>query len=118
MRIFLGAIFVTVVLIGCGQSDESKDEMDSIARVRIAKEGVQKNLIDPKSAEFRDVHVYKNGNSGKIVCGYVNAKNRFGGFTGYEEFISIGKTTVLKSQGDPDFNSIWQSDCNNRYLVY
>lgn len=118
MRILLGIIFAAGVLVGCGQSDESKDQLDSIARVRVAKEGVQKNLVDPNSAEFRDVHVYKNGTNGKIVCGYVNAKNRLGGFTGYEEFISIGKTTVLKSQGDPDFNGIWASDCNNRYLVY
>lgn len=118
MRVLLGVIFTIGILVGCGQSDESKDQLDSIARVRVAKENMRKNLVDPSSAEFKDVHVYKNGSSGKIVCGYVNAKNRFGGYTGYEEFISIGKTTVSKSQGDPDFNAIWSSDCNNRYLVY
>lgn len=116
MRIVLLSVAL-IALSACGQSDETKDQMNSIAHVRVAKEKVQKSLIDPNSAEFRDVHVYRNG-KGKIVCGFVNAKNRFGGFTGFEEFIVIGDAVALKSQGVNDFNTVWSDGCANRNLIY
>jgi len=110
VRILIGAVFAVVILAGCGQSDESKDEMDSIAKIRVAKERVQKFLKNPESATFTKVYITKV-NGRKTVCGYVNAKNSFGGYAGNERFFSTGSIVALESQGFKDFDEIWDSFC-------
>ncbi|NMW18059.1 MAG: hypothetical protein HKK66_03335 [Chlorobiaceae bacterium] len=47
-----------------------------------AKSIVRRSLKDPESARFRNVHVCK----GNIVRGEFNAKNGYGGYSGYEKF--------------------------------
>lgn len=48
-----------------------------------AKTAVKQFLIDPDSAKFSEV---ENGKSNS-VCGYVNSKNRMGGYAGNTAFI-------------------------------
>lgn len=42
-------------------------------------------LIDPSSAQFRNVNVVQWG-GGAVVCGEINGKNRFGAYTGFQRF--------------------------------
>lgn len=99
------------VIFASSPNTESKDERDNIARIRIAKENIQKVLVDPQSAEFNHVYVKKDKSGKKIICGYVNAKNRFGGYTGYEKFISFGGVVALQSQNINDFGATWDEYC-------
>jgi TPR repeat protein len=62
---------------------QSQQRSGIIAR---AKASVLKTLRDPGSAQFSDVVAHKNG-SDAIVCGFVNAKNGYGGYTGRKAFI-------------------------------
>ena len=52
------------------------------------------SLREPSSATFRNVFIGKRPPPTKtlkiIVCGEVNARNGFGGFTGYQPFIVSG----------------------------
>ena len=79
------ALSITQLLTGCGDSAEKrmKQKMESL-------------LIDPASAEYRDVTVYTSG----YVCGLVNAKNRMGGYTGSQRFMYFDDTQSLVI--DPD----------------
>lgn len=47
-----------------------------------ARRAFDEQLLDHTSARFRDVH----GDAGAI-CGFVNAKNRMGAFTGWTQFV-------------------------------
>lgn len=67
--------FVFASLVGCGNGEQAEIEQ--------AKEIVIKNLIDPSSAKFGQIKVFRSG----VVCGEVNAKNRLGGFTGTKIFM-------------------------------
>ena len=51
---------------------------------RQAIDDVRANLVDPDSAKFFDVYVsaQKGG-----ACGYVNAKNKMGGYAGDRQFL-------------------------------
>jgi len=51
-------------------------------QVADAEEAVRFQLVDPKSADFRNLFVSKSG----VVCGEVNSKNRFGGYVGFRAF--------------------------------
>lgn len=53
-----------------------------------AIEIIKQNLFDADSAQFRNVRQVKIG-SLPVVCGYVNAKNRFGGFVGMRPFVHV-----------------------------
>lgn len=62
--------------------------------IKLIENGVKEKLIDPESARFKSKGdpVFTNG---KWRCAiYVNAKNRFGGYVGWEEwwcYIDLGK---------------------------
>lgn len=61
----------TLLLAAC-QQDESA-----------AKKAVQAVLKDPASAQWKDVHAFATG----TTCGLVNAKNSYGGYTGFRHFL-------------------------------
>lgn len=77
-----------------------------------AVSAVKRKLVDPGSARFRNVRVYPQSSGTKAVCGEVNAKNRAGGYNGYERFVSAGtdKYTWLE-RGIEDFGSSWGTIC-------
>lgn len=57
-------------------------------QVKEVHEGVRKALKDPGSAQFGEMSAVIDG--GMItVCGFVNAKNSFGGFTGQKRYIGM-----------------------------
>jgi hypothetical protein len=50
-----------------------------------AELAVRATLKDPESARFTDLRSFNLGGS-LVVCGYVNAKNSFGGYVGKKPF--------------------------------
>lgn len=54
-----------------------------------SQDAVCERLKDADSAKFRNVQFY-SGSGSPIVCGEVNARNGFGGFSGFERFIAKG----------------------------
>lgn len=64
--------------------------------IKKAIAAVKYRLKDPYSARFRNVFVGKDQH--KTVYGEVNAKNGFGGYTGYSSFVYVianGKPEVI-----------------------
>jgi len=59
-----------------------------------SKEAVKANLKDPNSAEFKNMRLVKYLN-GHVVCGTVNAKNSFGGYTGFTPFIACPMHSII-----------------------
>jgi uncharacterized lipoprotein NlpE involved in copper resistance len=86
VRQIIGVVAISMLLVGCDNS-----------QVRDAKRVVREQLVDPKSAQFENVVVQEeesNPAGDRIVpvqkattCGWVNSKNRMGGYTGAERFI-------------------------------
>lgn len=60
--------------------------------IRSARAALDERLLDYPSARFRDVH----GNA-MVVCGFVNAKNRMGAYTGWSRFayVDLGSDPYL-----------------------
>lgn len=68
-------------------------------------------LKDPESADFRDVHFYSGGGV-PVACGEVNAKNGFGGFTGFERFVAAGTViAVTESMVEGGIGEVWDKYC-------
>jgi hypothetical protein len=72
------SLALLAILVGCSPAPvDPKEEAVSNAR-----EAILLMLKDPNSAEFRQVEMGSKGS----VCGLVNAKNSFGGFSGFSAF--------------------------------
>jgi dUTPase len=79
---------------GCAASVAEKTDLVTLTpamREEVAA-GIKKQLKDPASAQFGPMSAARSVKTGLInVCGTVNAKNSFGGYTGAVRFIaSIG----------------------------
>lgn len=66
--------------------------------VALVQEGVKRSLKDPLSALFAVPPAASKGSDGIIyACGYVNAKNSFGGYIGDKLYLG----TLAVSEGKP-----------------
>lgn len=76
------------------------------------KAAVKEKLKDPSSATFRKVYFFRGKDNLPVTCGQVNAKNGFGGFTGFKHFVSAGspENTFLESEVK-DFHNLWNRLC-------
>lgn len=80
MRAFLPLVALLSMAATDGQPVTPKERATVIATIKA-------NLKDPDSAQFKDIkHMGDDG-----FCGYVNAKNAFGGYTGYTMFVISSK---------------------------
>ncbi len=59
-----------------------------------AEQAVAYRLKDPSSAQFRDLRAYRMPTGLLVVCGEINGKNSFGGYTGFSLFAA----TVQEAQ--------------------
>lgn len=55
--------------------------------IELSQQSVRDALKDPSSAQFRNVTVRKS-EAGRVVCGEVNAKNSYGGYVGFRQFVA------------------------------
>ena len=65
------------------------DEIDE------AKKAVINQLKDPESARFGEIWALSGSNGKRSLCGYVNAKNSYGGYTGRKIFTIIPPDSVV-----------------------
>jgi hypothetical protein len=77
------------------------------------KDQIKARLRDPDSANFRNVRFYSGGGV-PVTCGEVNSKNGFGGYTGFERFISAGsQLAVVESDmtSPRELDEVWEKFC-------
>lgn len=64
---------------------------------------------DPDSVQFQ------NQSGG---CGQVNAKNSFGGYTGFKRYVFTGVSIVVEDQGDGNGNVVSSADISDLWRRY
>ncbi|MDD3467904.1 MAG: hypothetical protein PHE67_12210 [Campylobacterales bacterium] len=108
-------IFGIVLLLFSGlmlssDSNNKYDENSSTALYARAQIAVEKSLKDPDSAKFSNIKVFDNN----TVCGEVNAKNSFGGYTGGTLFVWDGTNVYLAESyiDKTEFLALWAKNCN------
>jgi predicted RNA-binding Zn-ribbon protein involved in translation (DUF1610 family) len=132
-------VFTTILAVGyivwnhqntkTKNESEIKSESTALAPAKtqemIEKESVKNQLLsfyqqqlkDPNSAQFRNVKIAKireNVNEPKesyAICGEVNAKNGFGGYTGFSGFVvkSMNSKLEIYNQEETLSGLVWSS---------
>lgn len=70
------------------------------------KISVLSSLKDPNSADFKDI---RHVGDGRALCGQVNSKNSYGGYSGFKSFVAdaegvywVGDSSTLSDIGKPE----------------
>jgi hypothetical protein len=74
-----------------------------------AERAVRRELKDPDSAQFKDVRANYTEEFCVVACGRVNAKNEFGGYTGFQRFV-LGDGRVIL-EGRNNVADAWVEAC-------
>jgi hypothetical protein len=89
-------------------SSGSSSPTQNMSYMLVEQDKIKSRLKDSDSAEFRNVFV----SSKYAVCGEVNAKNSFGGYTGFVRFISGGDMQVVESDmAAGEMDKAWPQIC-------
>lgn len=120
-NVFLGLLF-SAVLAGCNQvvvDQHAKNLPPSVGSYSltpddktIIENGVRQSLKDPDSAKFGPMQASKRSDGAVTVCGYVNAKNSFGGYVGMQPFIGL-----LSKEPDPVFGVSGMGGTDTKTMV-
>lgn len=90
----------------------SSTDVKKIAWMDRGMSAVRAKLRDPKSAEFKDVFFSLGKKNIPVTCGLVNSKNGFGGYAGFQRFVSAGRPDLTFLEGEVrDFQQVWDQLC-------
>lgn len=111
-------VFATAVTLSFASYAGPEDAYDrttdakKIGWMQKGQEAAKAKLKDPASAQFRKVYFHQGADGIPMTCGEVNSKNSFGGYGGYQKFISGGKPelTFLEEEA-ADFAAVWNRFC-------
>lgn len=95
-------LLVTILVVGTVSACDKIPGTDAYER-RTSIEGAEAAaayiLIDPSSAQFRNLTLKNN-----TACGEVNGKNRMGAYVGFVRFIADREDEKWKAKLDPQFD--------------
>src|SRR5665213_3288498 len=99
--------------------------------IQVAEQAVANKLSDPESARFNGVFVHRSQTSAasSTVCGFVNAKNQYGGYAGRKPFRVLMVDSIVVDVGfrresdNPDYSqafarvfaNFWNQDCGTPF---
>lgn len=94
LKLAMCAPLIALAISGCGKSPEqlaAERAAEELRAIEVQQEPlkliVRQQLKDPDSAQFRSLSIVQ-GEGGLALCGEVNAKNSYGGYNGYSEFVA------------------------------
>jgi len=118
MRRLLIVAATTLILASCQASREPLYETLpknttpyklSAGDISKLKSWVARDLKDPESARFEPLFVAATDGQKLHICGYVNGKNSYGGYTGIKPFYAVGTADAtyfgVASMGNDEFEA-------------
>ncbi|MRW86650.1 hypothetical protein GJ698_21495 [Pseudoduganella sp. FT26W] len=98
-----------LVLAACGKTAAQKQQEEAATLTTLGEKYVKEKILEPNQAQFRNQFIGKGG----APCGEVNAKDAFGGYIGYQRYISVARDLTLLAQdvSPAEFEAQWQQLC-------
>ena len=115
--LFVNTLLIALILSSCGgdnsdrETSKNSKELNEVGYINLHKGRIKNRLKDSESAKFRNIFISKKIGS-PIVCGEINSKNSFGGYSGYQRFVSGGTIQVIESDmAKGEMDSTWLQVC-------
>lgn len=107
------AVLAMLFVWQCSRSprNDVNDGVQDYQVIAAGETGIKARLRDPAFAVFSGEHIgLAQGH--KFLCGSVNSRNGFGGMTGADRFVAGGEVSVVESEAQDEFDSVWgQAGC-------
>ncbi len=102
-------IATLLALAACGKTADQKQLEEKVTLTQLGEKYVKEKILEPGQAQFRNQFIGKGG----APCGEVNAKDAFGGYIGYQRYISVARDLTLLAQDVPpaEFEAQWRQLC-------
>ncbi|RZT11097.1 hypothetical protein SAMN05216319_0426 [Duganella sp. CF402] len=102
-------IALLLALAACGKTAEQKQREEAATLTSMGEKYVREKVLEPAQAQFRNQFIGKGG----APCGEVNAKDAFGGYIGFQRYISVARDLTLLAQdvAPAEFEAQWQQLC-------
>lgn len=118
MREWVLVVALGAGLAGCQTAAETKLEVltpTALTQQQVAAlhDGVRRTLKDPGSAQFGEHRAGLNEKGGIVACGWVNAKNSYGGYTGKQPYLAL----YLSDTGKFYAQSIGATEIRNTVIL-
>ena len=103
------AVVVCASLAACGKSEAQRQQESAATMTSLGEKYVKEKILEPSSAQFRNQFIGKKG----APCGEVNAKDAFGGYIGFQRYISVARDLTLLAQdvAPAEFEASWAQLC-------
>ena len=87
-KTLLISTLAATVLAGCAPTIQLSATSVGLSETidRQARSLASYDLIDPASAQYRNLNAYQLSNGDIAICGEQNGRNRLGGFVGFQPF--------------------------------
>jgi hypothetical protein len=118
---------VALLVAGCGAGQLAEVQLQPLAplplstdQITMVQNAVKFSLQDPGAAQFGIIKGGKDQDGKVVVCGLVNAKNNFGGYTGmtFTGEINSGGSFNVAAMGDiADVSLAIQQVCGKQGLA-
>ena len=113
--LMVSAIIIAIPLMANAGMEDAYNRTTDVKKIGWMDRGmkaVRSKLKDGGSAKFKNVYFHRGPDGIPMTCGHVNSKNSFGGYSGFQRFISAGKPelTFIEEQVT-DFSTIWNKFC-------
>ena len=118
---------VALLVAGCGAGQLAEVQVQplqslplSTEQIAMVQNAVKFSLQDPAAAQFGTIKGGKDQDGKVVVCGLVNAKNNFGGFTGmtFTGELDSGGSFKMVAMGDiTDVSLAIQQVCGKQGLL-
>jgi hypothetical protein len=92
--------------------DAKESRKMSVQPIIEARRMLKNSSKDADSLQFRGEFNSVYGSGSEVVCGEVNGKNSFGGYSGFKQFIVQGRTSMVNNQDEKSFDSAWSKFCS------
>ncbi|MYM31462.1 hypothetical protein GTP58_24310 [Duganella sp. CY15W] len=105
----LAGLIALAALGACGKTAEQKQQEEMATLTSLGEKYVREKVLEPNQARFRNQFIGKGG----APCGEVNAKDAFGGYIGFQRYISVARDLTLLAQdvSPAEFEAQWQQLC-------
>lgn len=116
--LLVGLLLLALVAVVSGWNGDDAASGDKVASAAdedaryesFITEKVRQSLRDPASARFERTHI-STKSGGRVVCGYVNSKNGFGGMGGAQRFIGGGVNVLEEQMNAGEMDKLWSQVC-------
>jgi hypothetical protein len=111
----IAVVFIGLLVLGkCNKDKPLSKEAVEFNHVWNGKEKVRSMLKDGDSALFKNDftnNVYMDGKSITVSCGWVNSKNSFGAYSGFQRYVAAGSAIAGVEEQIDGFDEVWTKLC-------